>query len=569
MSAPLQTLRRNTGKGTKTILLITCTFLASLSLTVANATILTYPGPAPCNTTLQHCIDSAAAGDVVEIATSGSIDESLELKKSLVLRPATGFTPGLSAMNDVWVSSTGTADNDFTIQGITMEVGIIKVSNNGTGKLKVSIIGNNIVKGFATNPTIEIGGNSVSDITFSISNNQITVPAGDQISGITIYSGNVTGIIKGNTIVMQGTDQGAAIYLGNGNQTLAVDIIGNVISGTNYNEGISVFQYQSGGSTTVGILNNLITGQSGNTGAPGAISVNCSTGSINFKVLNNTLSGNQDAMNIDGRKDLGAVITGIVENNIITDSTSTGLDSDSDFTSTITNRNNLLFNNGSDFFTGDTGTLFQDPKFIGGGNYRLQSISPAINAGNNTPDGGLPLTDLGGLNRISEGIVDIGAYEHWDVMPLPLELQSFIYEAIPSPVMGEIPSEARPIAVGSLARGGNILRLQLALGQLSGPADIYFGIAYRGLVVLSGPENPDIYLLGPDGKTLTPAKNGLIAWKTNVTSATASLFGDIPISILTPGIYDLYLLVTPAGKLNAGYLWKTNFFIPLETVDIL
>ncbi len=180
------------------------------------------------------------------------------------------------------------------------------------------------------------------------------------------------------------------------------------------------------------------------------------------------------------------------------------------------------------------------------------------------------MTDLGGVNRIAGGTVDIGAYEHWDVMPLPVEsLQSFIYEAIPSPVMGEVPSEARPISAGPLARGGDILKIQVALGQFSGPADIYFGIAYRGLIILSGPANPDIYLLGPDGHTFVPVKDGLIAWKSNVTSATESLFGDIPISALTPGFYDLYLLVTPAGELNAGYLWETNFYIPLETVHLL
>lgn len=45
------------------------------------------------------------------------------------------------------------------------------------------------------------------------------------------------------------------------------------------------------------------------------------------------------------------------------------------------------------------------------GNYALDSSSVAINAGTNAPPGGLGPGDFAGNDRISEGIVDIGAYE--------------------------------------------------------------------------------------------------------------------------------------------------------------
>jgi hypothetical protein len=60
---------------------------------------------------------------------------------------------------------------------------------------------------------------------------------------------------------------------------------------------------------------------------------------------------------------------------------------------------------------GGTGNITNDPVFIdlAGGNLRLQSSSPCINAGNNgyvgTP------TDLDGNPRIINGTVDMGAYE--------------------------------------------------------------------------------------------------------------------------------------------------------------
>jgi hypothetical protein len=301
MSACKKTVRPNADRFAKAMLLFAWCLFASMS--AAHAAILTYPGPAPCDTTLQSCIDSAGGGDVVEIATSSPIDESPELKTSLVLRAAAGFSPLLKASNYILATSTGTTDNDFTIQGIIIENGIILVTHSSTGRLNASIIGNTILEGFITNPTISIRAGNVNppvmgDITFSVLNNRITVPMEHQINGISIDSGNnptATGVIKGNTIIMQGSDQGAAIDLANGDQTLIVDVIGNVISGTNYDEGISVFQFSPGGSTTVKILNNLITGQSGNVGAPGAISINGSEGSINFSVLNNTLHNNRRA----------------------------------------------------------------------------------------------------------------------------------------------------------------------------------------------------------------------------------------------------------------------------------
>ena len=51
-----------------------------------------------------------------------------------------------------------------------------------------------------------------------------------------------------------------------------------------------------------------------------------------------------------------------------------------------------------------------DPLFVGGGDYRLTSLSPCINTGDNdAPDP--PSTDKDGNPRIVGGTVDMGAYE--------------------------------------------------------------------------------------------------------------------------------------------------------------
>ena len=60
---------------------------------------------------------------------------------------------------------------------------------------------------------------------------------------------------------------------------------------------------------------------------------------------------------------------------------------------------------------GSAGNLSVDPQFESGDFTTPNRDSPLVNAGNNTPLGGLTEFDLNGMARVSEGIVDIGAYE--------------------------------------------------------------------------------------------------------------------------------------------------------------
>lgn len=78
--------------------------LAALALTLATlaaappaVALVTYPGAAPCDGTLQACIDGVAAGETVEIATATPIMESLTIGKDLTLRSAPGVTGTLLA----------------------------------------------------------------------------------------------------------------------------------------------------------------------------------------------------------------------------------------------------------------------------------------------------------------------------------------------------------------------------------------------------------------------------------------------------------------------------------------
>jgi len=60
---------------------------------------------------------------------------------------------------------------------------------------------------------------------------------------------------------------------------------------------------------------------------------------------------------------------------------------------------------------GSSGNLSVDPRFEDGDFTAPSADSPLVNAGNNTPLGGLTEFDLNGRARVNEGTVDIGAYE--------------------------------------------------------------------------------------------------------------------------------------------------------------
>jgi hypothetical protein len=116
-----------------------------------------------------------------------------------------------------------------------------------------------------------------------------------------------------------------------------------------------------------------------------------------------------------------------VENNILSNCANSGLYvyTNNLISASSIFKNNLIYNNGSDFGYGGacsptmdacgltvTGTANGDPLYLSpapGTDFHLALGSPAINAGNSDL---VPSTDLDGNPRPSGSGYDIGAYEH-------------------------------------------------------------------------------------------------------------------------------------------------------------
>ncbi len=371
----------------------------------------TWPtGAAPCNdiNSLAACINGADPGDIIEIAANAIPAQSVEVTtvKSFILRPASGFTPTFGGFTNFFVPG---GNANVTIEGLTLASGNISVGGGG-GSLYITLRHLHIQQASTYLPPLEVYNRSGATV-FNINDNQIEINVGasDYVSAISVWGlDSASGSISRNRILQVGGGQNAAIEIANGDGTVSADLIGNKVAGTNFNSGISLYEYGSG-AITARVINNIVSGQINYAGSPAAISLNVSGtgGHGDFTVLNNTVANNDDGILLVGRPDLGATATAVVGNNIVAFNNVQGL-SLQDFPAE--NSFNLVHGNASDYYTPGPGDLTSDPLFIDDVDFQLVGGSPAENSGYN---GLIPadiVTDISGNPRIL-GIVDRGAYE--------------------------------------------------------------------------------------------------------------------------------------------------------------
>lgn len=141
------------------------------------------------------------------------------------------------------------------------------------------------------------------------------------------------------------------------------------------------------------------------------------------------------------------------------------------------------------------------------------------------------------------------------LMPAPSGQQNFSFSAPVSPLLGDDPGTAMPIGIGPAATGGDTLNIQIGLNQFSEAADIYFAVSMPTV-------SSELFMLTSSNKLATFSQVGLVPWKQNtIGSINESVFGQIPVSLLPPATYYLYLALTPPGTFERYYLWMTPFTV--------
>ena len=143
-------------------------------------------------------------------------------------------------------------------------------------------------------------------------------------------------------------------------------------------------------------------------------------------------------------------------------------------------------------------------------------------------------------------------------LPVIGKFYEYTYHPLQAEQLTDNPATSQPFSTGDLTSG--LLQLNLMLPQFENMVDVYAAIFAPSI-------SKDILLIIPNpylGYGLISLKNGLIPLLANTSgNVSIPLWGSIRLSVLPPGPYTLYVLVTPAGvkQPTAYYLWATTFTV--------
>lgn len=388
---------------------------------IANSATLTWPGPAPCNTTLQSCINNVAAGDTVRVA-SGLVDETVFVTKSLRLEAAPGYAPRFTAGRNLNLNFNQPATINITVRGFTFEHGQIwAYQSEGAGIVTIERnrieATDNGVSGISLRT---VGG---SDLTYRLNYNTIHYA----YDGVPQPRGAIRVVQDSDTVNMAGEIIGNTVHaLGNSGQGIAtfssglgshnVDIIANSVLGA-AQRGIEVHNSGDSGAMNALIVSNLVTSGDLAPAFGEGISLWSFGGPIAASVINNTIfkTGRGLAVRVGG----SGATSAEAANNLI------AYNNDAWFvtsTATFSDDHNLFYGNNFPPDDADATSITADPHLRLDPAGRLGPSSPAIDAGDTdaliTAAAGRPRIDGNGNRRFIGTDVDIGAFEFGDVSSL-------------------------------------------------------------------------------------------------------------------------------------------------------
>lgn len=392
---------------------IACGLLCLLlsAVTPAHATLRTWPGAAPCDSTLNACLNAASADDTVQVQSNGPIDEAVSISKPLTLVAAPGYRPALAAGRGIaayYGPGAGIAWS-MTIDGFTLiegGVGVRPFSGDATITLRNLDI-------YATTTSyvggiIGIDNFGTGHLVYTIERNRVRMNGSSGLQGIALTSGNggtFEGTIHDNRIESVSTvGDGGIQIIGTSASAPSVSIYSNRISGNMY---AGMIFWAAGGSKLT-----LVDNAMGSALATNGYGLNVVGGDAS--VFNNTFAGFGTGIS------LNSGITGRLSNNIIAYSSTQAINIQG--MPAATEDHTLYFSNGGSTTLG-TGSFVADPRFRRGiADMRLTAGSPAIDAADSAAlstllaNASVPEIDADGSRRFkgAGSVADIGAFEYGD-----------------------------------------------------------------------------------------------------------------------------------------------------------
>lgn len=379
----------------------------------AGAAELTWPGAAPCDTTLQACIDAATTGDIVVIVTNVAIAESPVIaNKTLTLRAREG-QEAVFASSYLLVDHTAAGDMTVTLERLRFMSGNVSLQHRSVSQSTfivrgISVLGRSRfdmgaiqVGSFAGSGPLEVTcANNVLKEGQSTSGWSLLEILGEWASSSTVY-------VTGNRIEMGPTTASIGGIGVTAPRSSVARVYGNRITGQGFDWGIAFSASASGSpsfTAQVEVLNNVVTGQASGFGGNGAIVAGLTAAPATGRIVNNTVTQNTNGIAVQG----GVTGSDIkLSNNVVAFNT-VGLELP---VSGTTNNSNIVYGNGGNTYTPGPGTVTSDPQFRNPVDLRLRDTSPGIDAGNSADLPLFFLWDADGEPRVIGTTVDVGAYE--------------------------------------------------------------------------------------------------------------------------------------------------------------
>jgi hypothetical protein len=399
-----------------------------MTISLVSNAVVYWPGiAAPCNTTLQACVDASSSGEVIELITNDTIQESVTTVKPISLIAAIGFKPKFGLNHSVTIAYNSGLPGTVTLKGLSFNRGNIEFIHS-VSEVTLNILNNNFFNDEETSSPIFVQSFSTSDLKVNIKYNQInsyvlSTGLPSTYGAISLLknssSGNIHGDIYSNTLKVSGdSSKGIVLTTEGSGAGFDINITANEIIGGSLG-GIVVDAFSSSGINEIDIVSNALL-KYDNSLIERGILILSNTGNTNVDLINNTVIHKFIGIAIE--KD-GGVLSSNIYNNIVAYSGFAGFSIDGG--PTISNDYNFTSYNESHFnYTpGPNAIIGAEPRFINSKNARLRADSAAIDAG--YPLALLfvvdaPEVDADGLLRVKKSTnlgsptIDIGAYEAGD-----------------------------------------------------------------------------------------------------------------------------------------------------------
>jgi hypothetical protein len=149
-------------------------------------------------------------------------------------------------------------------------------------------------------------------------------------------------------------------------------------------------------------------------------------------------------------------------------------------------------------------------------------------------------------------------------IPVPTGQQTYSHPLTATPAFISNPALAQPIAVGPFSEGGDTLSIQIGLNQFTEAVNMYGAYTVSTNPTTAYVLNSDLSFRAYSINTIAQAlvsgtlPVGVEPLRENITSLFYETFFTMSITDIVPGIYNLYLLLTPADSIQTYYLWKTT-----------